>query len=73
MRMDTNNIHINQGLTGPVATGVLMAVSAMLNLLHFIGPVSYLFHIIASCATIGAACTTIGVGLLTIKKLRKEK
>jgi hypothetical protein len=71
--MESNNMHTAGTLTGSVATGVLMAVSASLNLLHFVGQLSQLLHVAASCATIGAACTTIVVGLLTIKKLRNEK
>jgi len=60
-------------INGSIATGVLLVLSASLNLLHFMDDMNDVFHIIASCATIGAAITTIAVGVLTIKKLRKEK
>ena len=63
----------NHTFTGPLATGSLLVISAGLNLLHFVAELNELFHLLASCATIGAACTTIYVGILTISKLRKEK
>jgi hypothetical protein len=71
--MEGNNLYAANAVTGSVTTGVLMAVSAALNLLHFVGDLSQVLHVIASCATIGAACSTIAVGLLTIKKLKKER
>ena len=71
--MEGNNIYSANAVTGSVTTGVLMAVSAALNLLHFVNYLGQALHLLASCATIGAACTTIAVGLLTIKKLKKEK
>ena len=68
-----SNMQANDSFTGPFTTGLLLAISTSLNLLHFVGEMNELFHLVASCATIGAACTTIYVGILTISKLRKEK
>ncbi len=67
-----NNIfHTDNHFNGPILTVVFMMLSAGLNLLHLVTTLNGLLHIIASCATIGAACTTIMVGALTIKKLKR--
>ncbi len=71
--MNNNNMHHSHDISGTITTGILMLLSVALNLISTIDNLGQVFHLIASCATIGAACTTICVGLLTIKKLKKEK
>jgi hypothetical protein len=71
--MQGNNIHGGDVFAGSIITGVLMAVSASLNVLNYVGDLGPLLHLMASCATIVAACTTTYVGVLTAKKLLKEK
>ena len=66
-----NFFHNNHPFNGTLLTAVFMILSAGLNLLHLVTTLNDLLHIIASCATIGAACTTIMVGALTIKKLKR--